>query len=203
MSLFLAGNEATQQLSGSAVESSTPGVHDTADPNDQSGGTPADHSLVPHSSPVFVTLSPSVELEASSPVLTSVPEGNASSGADPLEQEGNQEGNQEVLLSKTHSTAGRDPEGREHQLEASGESGVDPETEPGASSPSELKITLIPQVTLTAGWEPEPSTLQESRSGGETSAGPPVLKASDEPVERRTEGEGTCCYLLGRNQTST
>lgn len=65
--------------------------------------------------------------------------------------------------------------------------GLDGETGTGAPSP-EVKVTLIPHLTLTPGWEPElfSSTPQESRSDREYSAEPPVTKESDE-VSKETE----------------
>ncbi|KAI3361377.1 hypothetical protein L3Q82_012941, partial [Scortum barcoo] len=150
---------------------------------------------------------PSVEVEASSAeIITFIPESNASSGAeslediqDKLEQEGLGE-SPEIFLSTTQNIT--DPEGREQDgREGSGESSGDgPEvtnptlptehtsertdTEAGTDEPppSDVKITLIPHVTLTPGWEPEPSssTLQESRSDREYSAEPPVVGDSDD-----------------------
>ncbi|XP_022617739.1 brevican core protein-like [Seriola dumerili] len=167
-------------------------------------------------SPVPVTLSPpSAEVEASSPeIITFIPESNASSGAEPLEDfqdKTEQEGlgqSPEVFLSTTENITDSDLEGREQDDsdgsgESSGESSeVKPElllTNPtvstdrtseategeagtGAPPPSDVKITLIPHLTLTPGWEPEPSssTLQESRSDREYSAETPVAEESDD-----------------------
>ncbi len=166
-------------------------------------------------SPVSVTPSPpSVEVEASSAEIITLPESNASSGAEPLEdiqdkleQEGIGE-SPEVFLSTTQNITDGDPEGRQQDArEGSGESSGDsPEVKPGLlltnptfstdhtseridneagtdePPPSDVKITLIPHLTLTSGWEPEPSssTLQESRSDREYSAEPPVAEGSDD-----------------------
>nr|XP_046254885.1 brevican core protein isoform X2 [Scatophagus argus] len=150
------------------------------------------------SPPESVTLTPPyVEAEASSPeIITFIPESNSSSGAEPLEDIQDKlehEGLGEVFLSTTHS---------EHDSkEASGESsGESPEVKPGPTlstdhtsektdgeagtdappPPSGVKITLIPHLTHTPGWEPEPSSSapQESRSDREYSAEPPVTEES-------------------------
>ncbi|XP_045900937.1 brevican core protein isoform X2 [Micropterus dolomieu] len=167
-------------------------------------------------SPVSVTLSPpSVEVEARSPeIITFIPESNASSGAEPLEDIQNkleQEGLGEspvVFLSTSHNITDSDPEGREQDSrEASGESSgespkvktgllltnptlstdhtsevTDSEADSDTPPPSDIKITLIPHLTLTPGWEPEPSlpTPPESHSDREYSAEPPVAEESDD-----------------------
>lgn len=132
---------------------------------------------------------------------------------DKLEQEGLGE-SPDVFLSTTQNITDGDPEGREQDTrEGSGESSGDsPEvkqglllTNPTLSTdhtsertdieagtdeppPSDVKITLIPHLTLTPGWEPEPSssTLQESRSDREYSAEPPL---AEEPDNVSTEQE--------------
>ncbi|XP_047453972.1 brevican core protein isoform X2 [Mugil cephalus] len=163
-------------------------------------------------SPFSITLSPpSVEVEASSlEIITFIPESNASSGAellediqDKLEQEGLGQSSV-VFHSTTQNITDTDPEVRKtDKIEGSGESsgespqmkpellltnptlstdhtseGIDDEAGTDAPSSSEIKITLIPHVTLTPGWEPEPSSLtpQESRSDGEYSAEPPMTE---------------------------
>ncbi|XP_023144138.2 brevican core protein isoform X1 [Amphiprion ocellaris] len=123
-----------------------------------------------------------------------------------LEQEGLGE-SPIVFLSTTQNITDSDPEGREEDTgEESGESsGENPHMKPeflltnptlstdhtseatddevgtDAPPPSEIKITLIPRLTLTPGWEHEPSsaTPQESRSDREYSAEPPVAEESD------------------------
>ncbi|KAM7382877.1 hypothetical protein PAMP_002574 [Pampus punctatissimus] len=102
--------------------------------------------------------------------------------------------------------------------EGSGESGESPEVKPelfltnptlstdhtsvGSNSehgtdappPSDVKITLIPHLTLTPGWEPDASssTPQESRSDREYSAEPPVAEESDDvSKEQEVETETT------------
>lgn len=166
-------------------------------------------------SSVPVTMSPSsVEVEASSPeIFTFIPESNASSGAEPLEdiqgkleQEGLGE-NPEVFLSKTQNITDSDLEVREkgnnqtsESYEESGGSSGDiaemkPEllltsptlsTDTGAPS-SGVKVTLIPRVTVTPGWEQStsPSTPQESRSDREHRAEPPVTKEPDDSSKER------------------
>lgn len=170
-------------------------------------------------SPVYVTLSPpSVEVEASSQeIITFIPESNASSGAEPLEDiqdKLEQEGlgqSSVVFHSTTQTITDTDPEvGETDKIEGSGESsgespqtkpellltrptlsadhtseGIDDEAGTDAPSPSEIKITLIPHLTLTPGWKPEPSSPapQESRSDGEYSAEPPVTEESDNTVQ--------------------
>ncbi|XP_074540337.1 brevican core protein [Halichoeres trimaculatus] len=148
-----------------------------------------------------VTLSsPAVEVEASSPEILAFIS-NCSSGAeqledmqDKLEREGLGE-NPEILLCASQNTTDNDPEeGEQDAGEGSGEpSGEEVKPNPtlsssdgedgGDSSPeSDVKITLIPQLTLTPGWEPEPSTStpQESRSDREYSAEPPIHQDSDD-----------------------
>uniref|UniRef100_A0A4W6D401 Brevican n=1 Tax=Lates calcarifer TaxID=8187 RepID=A0A4W6D401_LATCA len=134
---------------------------------------------------VSVTLSPpAVEVEASSPeIITFIPDSNASSGAEPLEdiQEKNeQEGlgeSPEVFLTTTQNITDGVPESGGHDArEGSGESsgeipemkpellltnptvstdhaseGTDGEAGTGAPPPSDVKITLIPDLTLTPG----------------------------------------------------
>ncbi|XP_075937238.1 brevican core protein [Anarhichas minor] len=164
-------------------------------------------------STVSVTLSPtSADVEAGSPeIITFVPESNTSSGAEPLEdiqdrleEEVLGEG-PEVFLSTTQNITDSDPvgveqDGREESGDSSGESPeVKPEllsTNPSLSTdhtdgedatdtPSDVRITLIPHLTLTPDWEPEPSssTPQESRSDLEYSAEPPVTEESDDSKE--------------------
>ncbi|XP_029359711.1 brevican core protein [Echeneis naucrates] len=161
-------------------------------------------------SQVFETSSPpSVDVEASSPeVVTFIPESNTSSGADALEdvqEKHKQEGLGEVFFTTTQNIVEGDPEGTEQDdSEGSGESsggdsegkpdllltiptdhtteGPDGETGTGAPPPSEVKITLIPHLGLTPGWDPEPSTStpQESRSDREYSAETPAAEESDD-----------------------
>uniref|UniRef100_UPI0037E78BE4 brevican core protein n=1 Tax=Semicossyphus pulcher TaxID=241346 RepID=UPI0037E78BE4 len=164
-------------------------------------------------SSVSVTLSPpAVEVEASSPeILTFI--SNCSSGGehvedvqDKLEQEGIGE-NPEVFVCASQNTTDSDPEETEPEHEGSGESsgdsqevnptlsvGVDGEDGTDSSSRSDVKITLIPRLTLSPGWEPEPSTStpQESRSDREYSAEPPVNQESDDvSKEQDVEDEDT------------
>ncbi|KAM8735488.1 brevican core protein isoform 3-T3 [Acanthopagrus schlegelii] len=130
---------------------------------------------------------------------------------DKQEQEGLGE-SPEVFLSTTQNITDGDPEereqdGREGSGESSGESpevrrglllttlstdhtsseGADGEAGTDTPPESEVKITLIPHLTLTPGWEPEPSSSapQESRSDREYSAEPPVTKESDDVTKER------------------
>ncbi|XP_028282339.1 brevican core protein isoform X2 [Parambassis ranga] len=152
-------------------------------------------------SPVSVTITPpSVEVEASSPeIVTFIPEMNTSSETEPLEdiqdrfEEEELGESRAVLLHTTQNITDNDPDGRENDTrEGSGESSGDhPEhfittvsVDPGTDAPlpSEIKITLIPHLTLTPGWEPEPSlsTPQESRSDREYSAVPAATEDSED-----------------------
>ncbi|KAK5861692.1 hypothetical protein PBY51_017149 [Eleginops maclovinus] len=58
-----------------------------------------------------------------------------------------------------------------------------------APPPSEVKITLLPRLSLSPGWElePSPSTLQESRSDLEFSARPPAAEEEEEEEEEEVE----------------
>ncbi|XP_068585958.1 brevican core protein [Cebidichthys violaceus] len=142
-------------------------------------------------------------------IITFVPESNTSSeGAEPLEDIQDRL-EQEVLgedpeafLSTTQNTTDSDPVGAEQDGgEDSGDSsGESPEVKPellstnpslsadrtdgedATDTPSDVKITLIPHLTLTPDWEPEPSssTPQESRSDLEYSGEPAVAEASDD-----------------------
>lgn len=130
---------------------------------------------------------------------------------DKQEQEGLGE-SPEVFLSTTQNITDGDPEEREQDGgEGSGESsGEGPQVrrgfllttlstdhtssegadgEAGTDTPpeSEVKITLIPHLTLTPGWEAEPpsSAPQESRSDREYSAEPPVTEESDDVTTER------------------
>lgn len=130
---------------------------------------------------------------------------------DKQEQEGLGE-SPEVFLSTTQNITEGDPEEREQDGgEGSGESsGEGPQVrrglllttlstdhtssegadgEAGTDTPPELevKITLIPHLTLTPGWEAEPSSSapQESRSDREYSAEPPVTEESDDVTTER------------------
>ncbi|KAM9353601.1 LOW QUALITY PROTEIN: brevican core protein [Symphorus nematophorus] len=113
-----------------------------------------------------------------------------------------------VFLSTAQNITDGDQEGREQDAgegsgESSGESpevksallltnptlstdhsseGTDGEAGTDTPPPSDVKITLIPHLTLTPGWEPEPSSPapQESRSDREYSAVPPVTEESDD-----------------------
>ncbi|XP_071325799.1 brevican core protein isoform X2 [Trachinotus anak] len=171
-------------------------------------------------SAVSVTLSPpSMEVEASSPeIITFIPESNASSGAEPLEdsQEKNeQEGLGEVFLSTTQNISDNDPEGREQDIGEGSDhtsEGTAGETGTGAPPPSDVKITLIPHLTLTPGWEPESSssTPQESRSDGEYSAETPVTEESDDvskqqeaTVEIATSSISERGSVAGEGETGT
>ncbi|MEQ2164577.1 hypothetical protein GOODEAATRI_008012, partial [Goodea atripinnis] len=79
--------------------------------------------------------------------------------------------------------------------------------EGGSEAPplSEIKITLIPHLSLTPRWEPEPSTptAQESRSDREHSAEPPVNEKSEifkeqefTRTQSRTHGKFLCVKQL-------
>ncbi|XP_059195139.1 brevican core protein isoform X2 [Centropristis striata] len=144
-------------------------------------------------------------------IITFIPESNTSSGAGPLEDIQDKLELEvlgeipEVFLSTTQNITESNPGGR-GAGEGSGESsGESPEVKPGVLStnaalltehtsggsegedatdappPPDVKITLIPHLTLTPGWEPEPSssTPQESRSDLEYSA-EPVAEESDD-----------------------
>ncbi|TKS82591.1 Brevican core protein [Collichthys lucidus] len=162
-----------------------------------------------------VTLSPpSVEVEASSPeIITFIPESNASSGAesledyqDKLEQEGLGE-NPEVFLSTPQNITDSGREGKEQEArEGSGESSGDSaEVKSGllltnrtlstdhASEETDDGGTDIPtasdvKITLThtPSWEPEPSssTLQESRSDREYGVEVPVTEEVTDEVSK-------------------
>lgn len=67
--------------------------------------------------------------------------------------------------------------------------GIDGEPETAAPLPLDIKITLIPHLTLTPGWEPESSssTPQESRADREFSAEPPVQEESDDGLLKEQE----------------
>ncbi|XP_037641309.1 brevican core protein [Sebastes umbrosus] len=139
----------------------------------------------------------------------------------------------EVFLSTTQNTTDSDPEGTELDAgEGSGElSGGSPEVKPGlmltnptlstdhtsaggdgedatdAPPPSDVKITLIPHLTLTPGWEPEPSnsTPQESRSDLEYSAEPPDDGSKEQEVmaEITTSSINNHGSERGEGETST
>ncbi|KAM4581347.1 brevican core protein [Odontesthes bonariensis] len=159
-------------------------------------------------SPVSVTPFPaSVETEAISPeIVTFLPLDNVSSDAESLEDvqdKHDQQGlgeNPSIFLNTAQSITDNDPEG---SGELSGESpqmklelhltnptvpvdhtsdGITDEAGTDAPPPSKIKITLIPHLTMTPGWEPEPSfsTPQESRSDREYSAVPPVTEESED-----------------------
>lgn len=152
----------------------------------------------------------SVEPEASSlDMSTEVPESNASSGAEPLEEvlaelEHEELGdNPHVLLHKAQNGTEQDWEGKEKGSgEGSGElSGPSPDSEPtlpfepegddGASAP-DIGVTLIPHLSLASGWEQVSSAPQESRSEGENSAEPPVTTdAADPSKEQEALGTST------------
>lgn len=170
-------------------------------------------------SPVSVTITPpSVEVEASSPeIVTFIPEINTSSETEPLEdiqdrfEEEELGESQAVLLHTTQNITDNDPDGRENDTrEGSGESSGDhPEhlittvsVDPGTDAPlpSEIKITLIPHLTLTPGWEPEPSlsTPQESRSDREYSAVPSVTEDSED-ISKEERG-ATISSINGKNK---
>ncbi|CAJ1063096.1 brevican core protein [Xyrichtys novacula] len=144
--------------------------------------------------------SPAVEVEASSPEIFTFMS-NCSSGAeqledmqDKLEHEGLGE-NPEILLCPTQNSTDTDEdEGGQEVGEGSGESsgdgGQEVKPDPTLSagvhgedgSESDVKITLIPHLSRTPGWEPEPSTStpQESRSDPEYSGEPPANQDSDD-----------------------
>ncbi|XP_051263020.1 brevican core protein isoform X2 [Dicentrarchus labrax] len=151
------------------------------------------------SSPEIITFIPESNASSGAGALEDI--------QDKLEQEGLGE-SPEVFFSRTQNTTDSGPEGREQDArEGSGESsGENPEVKQGllltnptlssdhtsggndgeagtdTSPPSDVKITLIPHLTLTPGWEPEPSspTPQESRSDREYSVEPPVAEVSDD-----------------------
>ncbi|TKS82584.1 Brevican core protein [Collichthys lucidus] len=165
-----------------------------------------------------VTLSPpSVEVEASSPeIITFIPESNASSGAesledyqDKLEQEGLGE-NPEVFLSTTQNITdsgreGKEQEAREGSGESSGESAevksgllltnptlstdhASEETDDGGTDiPTASDVKIT--LTHTPSWEPEPSssTLQESRSDREYGVEVPVTEEVTDEVSKEHE----------------
>ncbi len=155
---------------------------------------------------------PSMEAEANSPeILTFTHKNNAPSGAETpenIQDKAELEGSGEVFHSTAPNVTESDGEEMEQEArEGSGESsGERPEvksglllTNPTPSTdhnseglggdagtdeprPSDVKITLIPRLTLTPSWEPEPSSSspQESRSDREYSAEPPVTEQSDD-----------------------
>ncbi|CAK6974999.1 LOW QUALITY PROTEIN: brevican core protein [Scomber scombrus] len=67
--------------------------------------------------------------------------------------------------------------------------GIDGEPETAAPPPLDIKITLIPHLTLTPGWEPESSSSapQESRADREFSAEPPVHEEPDDGLLKEQE----------------
>ncbi|XP_055359373.1 brevican core protein-like isoform X2 [Betta splendens] len=149
-----------------------------------------------------VTPTPSsVDFESSSLEVSSlIPESSARSGPEPLEDvlgELEQEGpgeNPDVLVNETQNSTDSDWEEKERggQTSASGDSSgqtltAELEGLDGAASP-EVRVTLIPGLSLTSGWEQQRSSSsssssssspQESRSDGEHSAEPPVTKEQD------------------------
>ncbi|XP_040900336.1 brevican core protein isoform X2 [Toxotes jaculatrix] len=155
------------------------------------------------SSPDVITFIPESNASSGAGPLEDIQEKN--------EQEG-LGGSPEVFFSTTQNIIDSDPEGRgqgtrEGSGESSGESpemkpellltnptastdpasgGTDADAGTDASSASDGKITLIPHLTLTPDWEPEPSssTPQESRSDHEYSA--PI---AEEPEDVSTEEE--------------
>ncbi|CAG6014407.1 unnamed protein product [Menidia menidia] len=198
--------------------------------------------------PVSVTpSSPSVENETFTlGTAASSPEGHVLFDAEPHEgrDEPDRDGLREnpiVFLSTAQNITDNDPEeisdefsgehpGMKSELDLTNttlsvehtservtdESGTD------APPPSEIKITLLPHLTLTPGWEPEPSfsTPQESRSDREYSAMPPVKEESDDTSkeqdtttsninERVSEGDedepsvNICTWRPEEEQTST
>ncbi|GLD53245.1 brevican core protein-like protein, partial [Lates japonicus] len=151
------------------------------------------------SSPEIITFTPDSNASSGAEPLEDIQEKN--------EQEGLGE-SPEVFLTTTENITDGVPESGGHDArEGSGESsgeipemkpellltnptvstdhaseGTDSEAGTGAPPPSDVKITLIPHLTLTPGWEPEPSspTPQESRSDREYSAEPPVAEGSND-----------------------
>uniref|UniRef100_A0A3B4ZIP0 Brevican core protein-like n=1 Tax=Stegastes partitus TaxID=144197 RepID=A0A3B4ZIP0_9TELE len=151
------------------------------------------------SSPEIITFIPESNVSSGSEPVEDI--------QDKLEQEGLGE-SRIVFLGTTQNITDSDPEGKEEDTgEESGESsgenphmnpqllltnltpsadhtaeGTDGEVGTDAPPPSEIKITLIPHLTLSPGWEPEPSsaTPQESRSDREYSAEPPAAEESDD-----------------------
>ncbi|KAG7221170.1 hypothetical protein INR49_017489 [Caranx melampygus] len=113
---------------------------------------------------------------------------NVAEGAEPDDTEGSGESSgessglkPELLLtnptvSSDHTSEGTSAEVDTHEVDTHDEVGT------GAPPPSDIKITLIPHLTLTPGWEPEPSysTPQESRSDREYSAETPVTEESED-----------------------
>ncbi|XP_030606810.1 brevican core protein [Archocentrus centrarchus] len=158
-------------------------------------------------SPISVMLSPpSVEVEASSEIITFIPESNTSSGAEPLEDiqdklelEGLEESS---VVFTTQNITNIQPKGSEKDTrEGSGQSLENPTLsvdnnsvgvngDAGTDAPSsEIKITLIPHLTLTPNWEPEPSpaTPQESRSDWEYSTEPPAATEESDDASKEQE----------------
>uniref|UniRef100_A0A3B4ZIS9 Brevican core protein-like n=1 Tax=Stegastes partitus TaxID=144197 RepID=A0A3B4ZIS9_9TELE len=156
------------------------------------------------SSPEIITFIPESNVSSGSEPVEDI--------QDKLEQEGLGE-SRIVFLGTTQNITDSDPEGKEEDTgEESGESsgenphmnpqllltnltpsadhtaeGTDGEVGTDAPPPSEIKITLIPHLTLSPGWEPEPSsaTPQESRSDREYSHGSDggeVETGTDEPL---------------------
>ncbi|KAM4567977.1 brevican core protein isoform 2-T2 [Fundulus diaphanus] len=177
-------------------------------------------------SPVSVTQVPlSVEVGVS-PAVTFHPESPAPSEVEPLEEiqdktdQGASEENSEVFLNTVPNLPEDSPDEAETDAtegpdESSGEAPhINPDlmvTNPtlsedhgvggntgGSDAPplSEIKITLIPDLSFTTRWEPEPSTptAQESRSDREYSAESPVNDTSAE-ISKEHQFTGT----LSRN----
>lgn len=148
-------------------------------------------------SPDSVTQVPlSVKVEVRSDGRTFYPESPTPSEVEPLEENQDPlEENQEVFLNTVPNPTEDDL--NEGWDESSGENPhINPElsaTNPslsadhtidGSDAPplTEIKITLIPDLSLTPRWEPVPltPTAQESRSDREYSAEPPVKDKSNE-----------------------
>ncbi|XP_031601762.1 brevican core protein isoform X1 [Oreochromis aureus] len=161
-------------------------------------------------SPISATLSPPpVEVEASSEIITYIPESNISSGAEPLDDiqdKPKMEGlgdNSVIILRTAQNITNIAQEGTEKDVtEGPGKSsGENPENSGDTNSegvngdagtdapPSEIKITLIPHLTLTPNWEPElsPATPQESRSDREYSAEPPAAPEETDDASNEQE----------------
>lgn len=161
-------------------------------------------------SPISATLSPPpVEVEASSEIITYIPESNVSSGAEPLddiqdkpEMEGLGDSSVIILHTAQNITNIAPEETDKDVTEGPGKSsGENPENsgdtnsegvngDAGTNAPhSEIKITLIPHLTLTPNWEPElsPATPQESRSDREYSAEPPAAPEETDDASNEQE----------------
>ncbi|XP_028326251.1 brevican core protein [Gouania willdenowi] len=168
-------------------------VSPTDIPTDSTVDAPVLHrALIPllQAQPVVTSSSLSVEIEASSPeVITAIPESKIQ---DELQEAGFEESHN-ITGSKSgesESSGGSSHINVKHlqtdpNLSADHtDKGNNGEAETDESSLSEIKITLIPHLTLSAAWKPEPSssTLQEFRSELEYSSDP-SFSVSDHTLE--------------------